>query len=97
VAYSNYSTVLRIAGISPQLHFIRGEVNGDGIVDVSDPIVILGYLFLGEAPPEDIEAADANADDDVDLTDAVFILNFLFSGGPTIPPPYPERGPAPSA
>lgn len=97
VAYSNYSTVLRIAEISPELHFIRGEMNGDGVVDVSDPIVILGYLFLGEAAPDDIEAADANADGDVDLTDAVFILNFLFSGGETIPPPYPERGPAPSA
>lgn len=96
VAYSNYSTVLRLAEISPTLHFIRGELNGDGLVDISDPIAILGYLFLGEPPPEDIEAADANADGEVDLTDSVFILNFLFNGGPMIPLPYPERGPDPS-
>jgi hypothetical protein len=27
------------------------DVNGDGKIDVSDPVSILGFLFLGTKPP----------------------------------------------
>ncbi len=31
--------------------FRRGDVNGDRTADISDPIAILDWLFLGAAPP----------------------------------------------
>lgn len=95
VSYSNYWSVLRVAEIVPELHFIRAEVTSDGLVDLSDAVAILEYLFRGGSAPDDIEAADSNGDGTVDLSDAVYVLGYLFTGGPIIPPPYPERGPAP--
>ncbi|MGQ9589433.1 MAG: dockerin type I domain-containing protein [Planctomycetota bacterium] len=97
VGYTDYWETLRVAEVRPELHFIRGEVNEDGVVDISDAVGILGFLFLGAREPGDIEAADSNADGEVDLSDAIYVLNYLFLGGPVIPPPYPERGAAPSS
>ncbi|MBI4605987.1 MAG: hypothetical protein HY721_28820 [Planctomycetes bacterium] len=71
--------------------WVRGDSNGDGTVDISDAVAVLGDLFLGVlARPACAEALDANADGRVDLSDAVFVLSFLFQGGADIPPPFPE-------
>lgn len=83
-----------IAVLSPL--FIRGDSNGDGKVDVSDPVATLGYLFLGDAAPGCIEAANTNDEGDVDISDAVHTLNYLFAGGEAIPPPFPEEGADPT-
>lgn len=78
--------------------FVRGDSNADGAVDVSDPLDILGYVFLGRASPKCREAADSNDDGEIDISDAVYILAYLFTGGPPPPPPnapeteYEDRG-----
>lgn len=95
IAYSDFTTVSRVAVIRPELHFVRGRVNSDAVVDLSDAISILTYLFSGGAAPEVPEAADINGDGILDLSDAVYLLDFLFRGGPAIPAPFPEPGPAP--
>src|SRR5690606_17928465 len=41
VALSDFSTESRVVEIAPELWFIRGEVNGDGEVDLSDAIFLL--------------------------------------------------------
>ncbi len=69
--------------------FVRGNCNADAVVDISDAIFALGYLFLGKEDPDCIEACKTNPDDRLDLSDAVFLLSFLFTGGPSPPPPYP--------
>jgi len=65
--------------------FIRGDGSGDGKVDLTDPITLLGAFFLGapRAPCDD--AADANADLILDVADPVFLLNHLFLGGAAPP------------
>src|SRR5262249_15325626 len=42
--------------------FIRGDSNGDDIVNISDAQATLGYLFLGSGPVSCLDAADANDD-----------------------------------
>ena len=71
--------------------FVRGDANGDGSVNLSDPITILGYLFLGGAL-DCLDAGDADDDGKLSITDAIVLLNHLFRGG--LPPasPYPELG-----
>lgn len=68
--------------------FLRGDANQDGVVDVSDALTTLGFLFLGE-PVELLcpAAADTTDDDILDLSDPVAGLNFLFLGGGPLPPP----------
>ena len=61
--------------------FSRGDANGDCSVDVSDPIGILGHLFLGGPPPVCFGAADADGSRYLDISDPIAILDHLFLGG----------------
>ncbi|MEM7232747.1 MAG: dockerin type I repeat-containing protein [Planctomycetota bacterium] len=69
----------------PSIPILRADANGDGAVDVSDPIALLHWLFLGGKPTSCYDAADANDDGKIDLSDAVFALDALFQGGPLSP------------
>jgi len=60
---------------------MRGDVDRSQIVDLSDAVRILNYLFVGGAPIWCLSVADANANGEIDLADPVFILNYLFLGG----------------
>jgi uncharacterized delta-60 repeat protein len=63
--------------------FLRGDANGDGIVDISDIVYLLNYLFVdGPAPVPVLEAGDATCDGVVDASDVVYLLNYLFVSGP---------------
>lgn len=59
-----------------------GDVNGDGIIDVSDGVFILNYLFLGGPPSNPPAAGDINGDCFIGLSDLVWLLNYLYRGGP---------------
>ena len=72
--------------------FIRGDANLDGQVDISDPVTLLGLLFLGNADPGCNDAQDANDSGEADISDAIFILSYLFSGGRLPPAPFGECG-----
>ena len=75
-----------------QEKFVRGDASGDGVVDISDAVKILNFLFLGGPARCCEDALDANDDGAVDIGDPVFALNFLFLGGAKIPAPYPLAG-----
>ncbi|MGA1779604.1 MAG: FG-GAP-like repeat-containing protein [Planctomycetota bacterium] len=77
--------------------FLRGDINGDGSRDISDPIALLQGLF---DPGTDIpceSAADANDDGSVNIADPVSILDTLFSGGGPIPAPSSACGTDPTS
>ena len=70
--------------------FVRGDTNGNQLVNISDAVVLLGYLFLGGEPVTCLDAADSNDSGTINVADAAYILNFLFRGGAMLPPPYPN-------
>ncbi len=74
---------------TPEARFRRGDVDGDGAVEITDPIAILARLFLGGEAPGCPDAADANDDGELNLTDPIAILSRLFLGGEALPPPGP--------
>ena len=76
--------------------FVRGDADSNGVVNISDAVVILGYLFLGEDPVECLDAGDANDSGTLNVADAAYSLNFLFRGGMIPPPPFPNPGLDPS-
>ena len=76
-----------------QKMFLRGDATGDGKLDISDAVDILGSLFLGSGLSACPDSQDSNADRRLDLTDAVYLLGFLFLGGSPPPPPFPRPGP----
>jgi hypothetical protein len=73
-------------GFSPFSHggsagFVRGLVNEDLALDISDAVAILFHLYAGRAIGCR-EAADANDDGEVDGSDAISLLEALFLDGP---------------
>ncbi len=72
--------------------FVRGDANGDGAQDISDPITLLDSLYLSGAPIGCEDAADANDDGVADVADAVRMLGTLFESAAPLPDPHPDCG-----
>jgi hypothetical protein len=62
--------------------FIRGDANGDGVLNVSDAVHLINYLFISGPAPQPLAAGDANSDGLVNITDVVYLINYLFIDGP---------------
>jgi hypothetical protein len=85
-------------GADPETRFRRGAVCGEATLDLSDAIRLLGYLFLGDAEPPCLDAADADDSGSLEITDAVRVLGYLFLGAAAPPDPGPTTcGPDPTA
>jgi len=71
--------------------FVRGDVNEDRKIDISDAVTILRHLF---SEPRTIceDHADTNDDGRVDIADAIYLLTYLFLEGDPPPPPFPDMG-----
>jgi hypothetical protein len=61
-------------GVLDRCEFVRGDVDRDRRLTVTDAIVILGFLFLGGARPACLEAADVDDSGHIELTDPVRLL-----------------------
>ena len=72
-----------------ETEFTRGDINNDQDYNITDPVAVLNYLFIGGATPSCLDAVDVNDDGELNITDGVFSLNFLFLGGPQPSVPYP--------
>jgi hypothetical protein len=71
--------------------FLRGNSNGDEVVDIGDAIWTLRHLMLGDRDIQCADAADANDDDRNDIGDAIFTLRSIILGTIDIPAPGPHR------
>ena len=63
--------------IGDQTEVKYGDVNGDGIIDVSDAMLIC-QIYLGNVTPTDTQkkAADVNADGTIDVSDAMMVCQY---------------------
>ncbi len=68
-------------GAKESHRLVRGDFNGDDVLDITDPIGTLFFLFQGGPQPLCEEVADADASGIADVTDAIFVLDHLFQGG----------------
>ena len=64
-----------------EFEYIIGDTNNDGAVNVSDPVWIINYVFMGGDPPIPYQAGDANCDVTVNVSDAVWLINYIFLSG----------------
>jgi len=73
----------------------KGDVNGDGDVDIADAVCIVNYV-VGKPNTTFIEAAaDANGDGDIDIADAVHIVNYVVGKISTLAPRFGWNLPEP--
>lgn len=67
-------------------NYIKGDANGDGMVDIADAVCIVNHI-VGKATPAYVAAAaDANGDGVVDIADAVRIVNLIVGKITTLAP-----------
>jgi hypothetical protein len=59
-----------------------GDVNEDGILEVSDLILLINYLFLAGSAPDPLALGDPNGDCSIDVADVAWVVNYLFTQGP---------------
>jgi hypothetical protein len=59
----------------------RGDVNGNGVVDIGDIVLLINYLFKGQPAPNPLSIGDVTCDREVNVADIVFLMNFLFRHG----------------
>jgi len=80
-----YTDVEYAVHISPWDY--RGDVNGDGKVNVNDVVYLINYLFVAGSPPPVPTKweGDVNCDGKVDVTDVVYLINYLFVVGSPAP------------
>lgn len=69
------------------MFFRRGDANGDGERDISDPIIILMNLFWNRQNSLCLDSNDSDDDGNIDISDAIYLINILFLDGeyPPIP------------
>jgi uncharacterized protein (TIGR02145 family) len=69
--------------------YLCGDANADEIVNVSDAVYMINYVFIfGSPAPDPLCTGDANYDSDVNVSDAVYLINYVFVFGS--PPPVPN-------
>jgi hypothetical protein len=79
------------------VRFERGDADSSGVINITDGIFVLNFLFVGGPTPGYRDAADADDSGSINITDGIYILNFLFSGGGDPSPPFGTCGADPTA
>ena len=59
--------------------FLRGDVNGDGSVNISDVTALIDYLLSGNASGINLSGADCNQDSSVNISDVTALIDYLLS------------------
>ncbi len=72
--------------------FVRGDSNGDSVIDISDALAVLFFLFTGRASLDCEDHGDFDDSGALQMTDALGILAYIFKGGPAPAAPFPVPG-----
>lgn len=62
--------------------FLKGDVNSDDNISVSDLIFLINYLFKNGLSPLPLSIGDVTCDNKVSPSDLVFLINLMFKNGP---------------
>ncbi|MBN1419566.1 MAG: dockerin type I repeat-containing protein [Planctomycetes bacterium] len=85
--------VLLLAGGDP---FVRGDVDGSGVVDAADAEFLAAWLWKGGEAPACLDAADVDDDGVVTHEDLVRLYWVGKPGMSPLPPPFPNPGQDPT-
>jgi Peptidase family M28/Dockerin type I domain len=76
---TDYTTPSIDVTVNPPI--LCGDATDDDLVNVSDAVFIINYVFVGGAAPDPLEKGDVNCDGEVNVSDAVHIVNYIFVYG----------------
>jgi subtilisin family serine protease len=58
-----------------------GDATGEDVIDISDAIALIAYIFAGGPAPTPYSVGNVNCDSLVDISDVVYLITYIFSGG----------------
>jgi len=61
---------------------IRGDVNLDLTISVSDVVFLINFLFKGGPAPSPSFLGDVDCSGETNVSDVIYLINYLFKGGP---------------
>jgi ankyrin repeat protein len=64
------------------ISLLRGDANGDGVINSADVSYLINYLFVNGPVPNPLAAGDANCDGNINSADVAYLINYLFVSGP---------------
>ena len=76
---SGWSNVEEVT-LSENSQFLRGDVNGDGSVNIADVTALIDYLLSGNASGVNLSAAECNQDSSINIADVTALIDYLLSG-----------------
>ncbi|KPJ64694.1 hypothetical protein AMJ44_12275 [candidate division WOR-1 bacterium DG_54_3] len=62
--------------------FIRGDVNGDGSIDLGDVLYLIAYLYKNGPAPNPLATGDVDCSGGIDLGDVLYLIAYLYKNGP---------------
>ncbi len=71
-----------LANLAMPYFDLRGDVNLDMKVSVSDVVFLINYLLKGGSAPSFPSLADVDCSGEIEISDVVYLINYLFKGGP---------------
>ncbi len=60
---------------------INGDADGNLVVDISDAVYLMSYIFSSGPAPAPLASGDVDCSGFVDISDAVYLISYIFSGG----------------
>ena len=67
--------------ISNTVHFICGDVNASGLVELGDVVYLISYVYKGGTAPKPLATGDCNRSSEVELGDIVKLISYLYKSG----------------
>ena len=80
-----------VSGVS-EVTFVRGDVDRDGEVTLTDAVAVLDFLFRAADGPRCLDILDVDDSGRLNVSDAVYLLGYLFRGGDSPRLPFPVAG-----
>lgn len=78
--------LVNYVGLAPEYliecRTLCGDINADSIINISDVVYLLCWIFDGCTEPPYLEDCDANEDGLVNISDTVHLIAYIFGGGP---------------
>jgi hypothetical protein len=78
--YAQFQPYVKDGYIS-ETYVIRGDANGDLVINILDVTYLIRYLYL-DGPPPDPYAGDVDVNGLINLLDITYLINYLYKGGP---------------
>lgn len=77
---SDWSNIQRVTITGDTSTALIGDVNGDGLVNITDVIKLINYILTNDTTGMVPENSDFNSDEQINITDATLLINEIAYG-----------------